>query len=170
MLQNFLGRQKYNKVYKVRRVIKRVATKPFFQVLCKRNMDDFFKIVRWKFVFGEKKRKRNILLSRFALNISCQLLLALNAGFHAIDLGHGVVVRATHVVTRIEVMGGGDTTHPLFAVAFFPTGSKGADKGDTSDDYQYFFHCFLILRLEIIVKARQKYNHFEFIYSLTPEM
>ena len=76
-----------------------------------------------------------------SLRSLCQLL-ALDAGFHTIDFGYGVVVRAIHIVTRFEVVNGGNAIHPLFAMAFFATGSEHADKGDTSDDYKCFFHCF----------------------------
>lgn len=87
------------------------------------------------------KQESGAVIAPLLLNVLCQLL-ALNAGFYAIDLVNGVVVRAAHVVTRLEVMDGGNTTYPLFAMAFFATGSESADKGDTSDDNQYFFHCF----------------------------
>ena len=77
-----------------------------------------------------------------SLRSLCQLL-ALDAGFHTIDFGYGVVVRATHVVTRFEVVNGGNAIHPLFAVAFFVTGSEHADEGNACDDNEYFFHSFL---------------------------
>jgi hypothetical protein len=87
------------------------------------------------------KRKSGAVIAPLSLNILCQLL-ALDTGFYAIDLSHGVVVRAFHVVTRFEVVNGGNATHPLFAMAFFTTGSERADEGHASDDKEYFFHCF----------------------------
>ena len=76
-------------------------------------------------------------------------LLTLNTGFNTIDLSYGVVVRAFHVFTRFEVVSGGNAIHPLFAVAFFVTGSEHADEGNACDDNEYFFHCFFGFRLII---------------------
>lgn len=62
-------------------------------------------------------------------------------------------------------MDSGNAIHPLFAVALFATGSERADKGNASDDNEYFFHCFLNLRLEIIVKSEAKVLSFRMYLS-----